>query len=69
MIQNLVNQQLVDSIKEIARIKTNKIIVPGDNYIPVTGKVLDEDDILLGVDSMLDAWLTAGGFPMRLRDS
>lgn len=62
MIQNLVNQQLVDSIKEIARAKTTKIIVPGENYIPVTGKVLDEDDILLGVDSMLDAWLTAGRF-------
>ena len=62
MIQNLVNQHLVDSIKEIAIAKTTKIIVPGENYIPVTGKVLDEDDILLGVDSMLDAWLTAGRF-------
>lgn len=62
MIQNLVNQKLVDSIKEIARAKTTKIIVPGEDYIPVTGKVLDEDDILLGVDSMLDAWLTAGRF-------
>jgi CDP-6-deoxy-D-xylo-4-hexulose-3-dehydrase len=62
MIQNLVNQQLADSIREIARAKTFKIIVPGENYIPVTGKVLDEDDILLGVDSMLDAWLTAGRF-------
>ncbi|MCZ2478010.1 lipopolysaccharide biosynthesis protein RfbH [Aquirufa antheringensis] len=62
MIQNLVNQKIVDSIKEIARAKTTKIIVPGEDYIPVTGKVLDEDDILLGVDSMLDAWLTAGRF-------
>jgi CDP-6-deoxy-D-xylo-4-hexulose-3-dehydrase len=62
MIQNLVDQKLIDSIKEIARAKTTKIIVPGESYIPVTGKVLDEDDILLGVDSMLDAWLTAGRF-------
>jgi CDP-6-deoxy-D-xylo-4-hexulose-3-dehydrase len=62
MIQNLNNQQLIDSIREIARKNTNKIIIPGENYIPVTGKVLDEDDILFGVDSMLDAWLTAGRY-------
>ena len=62
MIQNLKNQQLIDSIREIAKKNTTKIIIPGENYIPVTGKVLDEDDILLGVDSMLDAWLTAGRY-------
>jgi CDP-6-deoxy-D-xylo-4-hexulose-3-dehydrase len=62
MIQNLNNPQLIDSIREIARKNTNKKIIPGENYIPVTGKVLDEDDILLGVDSMLDAWLTAGRY-------
>ncbi len=62
MIQNLKNQHLIDSVREIARNKTNKIIIPGENYIPVTGKVLDEEDILMGVDSMLDAWLTAGRY-------
>ena len=62
MIQNLKNQQLIDFIREIAKNRTTKIIIPGENYIPVTGKVLDEDDILLGVDSMLDAWLTAGRY-------
>jgi CDP-6-deoxy-D-xylo-4-hexulose-3-dehydrase len=62
MIQNLNNQQLIDSIREIARKNTTKKIIPSENYIPVTGKVLDEDDILLGVDSMLDAWLTAGRY-------
>jgi CDP-6-deoxy-D-xylo-4-hexulose-3-dehydrase len=62
MIQNLNDQQLIDSIREIARKNTTKNIIPGENYISVTGKVLDEDDILLGVDSMLDAWLTAGRY-------
>lgn len=62
MIQNLNNQQLIESIREIAKKNTNKNIIPGENYIPVTGKVLDEDDILHGVDSMLDAWLTAGRY-------
>jgi CDP-6-deoxy-D-xylo-4-hexulose-3-dehydrase len=62
MIQNLNDQQLMNSIREIARKNTTRNIIPGENYIPVTGKVLDEDDILLGVDSMLDAWLTAGRY-------
>jgi CDP-6-deoxy-D-xylo-4-hexulose-3-dehydrase len=62
MIQNLNDQQLIDSIREIARKNTTNKIIPGKNYIPVTGKVLDEDDIILGVDSMLDAWLTAGRY-------
>jgi CDP-6-deoxy-D-xylo-4-hexulose-3-dehydrase len=62
MIQNLKDQKLIDSIREIAKKNTTKNIIPGENYIPVTGKVLDEDDILLGVDSMLDAWLTAGRY-------
>jgi len=62
MIQNLNDQQLKDSIREIIRKNITKNIIPGENYIPVTGKVLDEDDILFGVDSMLDAWLTAGRY-------
>ena len=62
MIQNLKNQDLIDSIREIARNNTTKTIIPGVNYIPVTGKVLDEEDILMGVDSILDAWLTAGRY-------
>ncbi len=62
MIQNLKDVLLTNSIREIARNNTNKIIIPGENYIPVTGKLLDEDDILMGVDSMLDSWLTAGRY-------
>lgn len=37
-------------------------ITPGNDYIPVTGKVLDNKDILLGVDSLLDCWLTSGRY-------
>ncbi|HXH99810.1 MAG TPA: lipopolysaccharide biosynthesis protein RfbH [Sphingobacteriaceae bacterium] len=46
----------------------NKPIIPGENYIPVTGKVLDEEDILLGVDAALDGWLTAGRFANKFED-
>ena len=62
MIKNLNNEALISSLRNIVKEKVNKIIVPGQDYIPVTGKVLDEDDILMGVDSILDAWLTAGRY-------
>ena len=62
MIKNLNNEALISILRNIVKEKVNKIIVPGQDYIPVTGKVLDEDDILMGVDSILDAWLTAGRY-------
>ena len=62
MIKNLNDEALISSLRNIVKEKVNKIIVPGQDYISVTGKVLDEDDILMGVDSMLDAWLTAGRY-------
>lgn len=45
--------------------RLKRIIVPGEDYIPVTGKVIDEADIMLGVDAMLDGWLTAGRFAIE----
>ena len=44
----------------------NKPIIPGESYIPVSGKVIDEEDILWGIESMMDAWLTAGRFSVKL---
>jgi CDP-6-deoxy-D-xylo-4-hexulose-3-dehydrase len=44
----------------------NKSIIPGEGYIPVTGKVIDEEDVLWGIESMMDAWLTAGRFSVKL---
>ncbi|MBX9766396.1 MAG: DegT/DnrJ/EryC1/StrS family aminotransferase, partial [Bdellovibrionales bacterium] len=41
-------------------------IIPGENYIPVTGKVLDYDDLHALVDASLDLWLTAGRFSLEL---
>jgi CDP-6-deoxy-D-xylo-4-hexulose-3-dehydrase len=44
----------------------NKAIIPGESYIPVSGKVIDEADVLWGIESMMDAWLTAGRFSVKL---
>lgn len=62
MLKNITDSSLENSLREIAKKNTTQVIVAGVNYIPVTGKVLDEEDILFGVDAALDGWLTAGRF-------
>ena len=62
MLKNINTPELEQSLRAIAKVKTTQNIVPGVNYIPVTGKVLDEEDILFGVEAALDGWLTTGRF-------
>jgi len=62
MILNLKEEVIINGLREIARKNTAQNIIPGENYIPVTGKVLDVEDILNGVEAALDGWLTAGRF-------
>lgn len=46
-----------------------KKIVPGLDYIPVSGKVLDEDDLVNLIDSSLDMWLTTGRYAKEFEKS
>jgi CDP-4-dehydro-6-deoxyglucose reductase, E1 len=39
--------------------------IPGESAVPVSGKVLDADDLVALVDSSLDGWLTAGTIHQR----
>ena len=43
------------------QIKETKFI-PGETYIPVSGKLLSEDDLCALIESCLDCWLTSGRF-------
>lgn len=43
-------------------LKTFKEIMPGKDYIPVTGKMLDREDLLSGIEAVCEGWLTAGRF-------
>jgi CDP-6-deoxy-D-xylo-4-hexulose-3-dehydrase len=67
MLKNI-NSDLRTLVEANCSSGLNKIIVPGVDYIPVTGKVLDIDDILHGVDASIDGWLTAGRFSRRFED-
>lgn len=37
-------------------------IIPGKNYIPASGKYVDEHDLVNIIDSSLDMWLTSGRY-------
>lgn len=60
--KNLSNPNLKELLTEVINKNICQQIIPGESYIPVTGKVLDADDILHGVDATLDAWLTTGRY-------
>jgi len=42
--------------------ESRKTFVPGQTYIPCSGKVLDADDLRSLLDASLDMWLTAGRY-------
>jgi len=63
---NLNDEGLKKSLVDKFSKNINKAIIPGEIYIPVSGKVIDEEDILWGIESMMDAWLTAGRFSLKL---
>lgn len=55
-------QKVIDAGREYFRSLNQKVIRPGQDYIPVSGKVLDEDDLDHLLEASLDMWLTAGRF-------
>lgn len=57
-----IDAQLLEQLSIVAAKNTQRQIVPGQDYIPVTGKVVDVNDILYGVDATLDGWMTAGRY-------
>ena len=64
MFKNI-DADLLGRLTEIATRQTTKTIIPGTDYIPVTGKVLDANDLLYGVDAVLDGWLTTGRYAVE----
>jgi CDP-6-deoxy-D-xylo-4-hexulose-3-dehydrase len=57
-----INENLEAHLEKVIAPNVTKTIVPGQDYIPVTGKVLDVEDLMYGVDATIDGWLTTGRF-------
>jgi len=64
MLKNI-NQVIKNHLIPIINENISKKIIPGSDYISVTGKLIDQDDILAGVDATLDAWLTTGRYAKK----
>lgn len=56
------NKVIESAIEYFKSANPNKPIVPGQDYIPVSGKVMDEADLVNLIEASLDMWLTAGRF-------
>jgi CDP-6-deoxy-D-xylo-4-hexulose-3-dehydrase len=54
--------KVLDAGRDFFRSLPPRKIRPGQDYIPVSGKVLDEDDLAHLLEASLDMWLTAGRF-------
>jgi CDP-6-deoxy-D-xylo-4-hexulose-3-dehydrase len=57
-----INPELQEQLSHAILPNVTKTIIPGQDYIPVTGKVIDVEDLLYGVDATMDGWLTTGRF-------
>jgi CDP-6-deoxy-D-xylo-4-hexulose-3-dehydrase len=56
-------QQILELTKQYAdKLLVPKSFTPGEDPVPVSGKVLTSEDFTALVDSSLDGWLTAGRF-------
>jgi CDP-6-deoxy-D-xylo-4-hexulose-3-dehydrase len=64
--KNLTDKGIREALIPLFQKNISKTIVPGKDYIPVTGKLIDEQDILYGIEATMDAWLTSGRFSTLL---
>lgn len=55
-------ENILQNVSEYFRQSAPKVIIPGQDYIPPSGKVIDEEDLKHLVDSCLDLWFTTGRF-------
>lgn len=54
-------RKIIDLSKEYYK-ENKKIIIPGKDYIPASGKCMDEEDLANLIDASLDMWLTTGRY-------
>jgi CDP-6-deoxy-D-xylo-4-hexulose-3-dehydrase len=63
-------ESILESVREFADVSlAAREFVPGESTVPVSGKVLDADDMVALVDSSLDGWLTAGRWTTEFQDT
>lgn len=59
---NAIRAEILRLGKSYMEAKGQASFVAGESYIPVTGKIVDGEDLSLLLDASLDMWLTAGRY-------
>ena len=60
---NNIRKEILKLVSDYGKIAFKKSqFFPGITYIPATGKLIDENEIVSMVDASLDGWLTSGRF-------
>lgn len=55
--------EIIERIRAYSRLQfQTPSFVPGETFLPVSGRVFDEDDLAQAGEALLDFWLTAGRF-------
>jgi CDP-6-deoxy-D-xylo-4-hexulose-3-dehydrase len=55
--------QVLAAVQQYYQVKfASRPFIPGETYIPVSGKVFDDQELLKLVDASLDFWLTTGRY-------
>ena len=62
MIFDSAREEILKLVRQYQLRQKKVLFVPGESAVPVSGKVFDENDLALLVDSALDFWLTTGRF-------
>ena len=58
-----IRDEILQKVSEYGALKyQHQSFNPGDSTVPVSGKVLDENELKFMVDASLDGWLTTGRF-------
>src|SRR4028119_9862 len=67
--EQALREQVFASVQNYYQFKfANKQFVPGQTYIPVSGKVFDDRELVQLVDASLDFWLTTGRYAAEFEE-
>lgn len=61
---DITRKKILDTVLEFARetVERSPVFQPGESHVPVSGKLIDGNDLKNLVDSCLDAWFTTGRY-------
>ncbi|NTS75352.1 lipopolysaccharide biosynthesis protein RfbH [Catenovulum sp. SM1970] len=65
-----IKNEILEKVSEYSlQSDVKKLFIPGETYIPASGKSVGEEERMLMVEASLDAWLTTGRFNDRFEKS